>query len=301
MQPQLLRMNADILCLQEINAQGNAGNMQLKDLTKLVNNTVYAGYNQAYAKKKNSNEPYQERNLVVLSKYPITSAEHIYDEDSSQPLYKTVTSAPPDLVAKKVEWERPIFHVTIDLGNGKVLHLIVVHLKSKIPTNITGQKINNYTWKSAAACAEGQFISAMKRVAQACNVRMLIDKIFDDAKNNNKPVPLIAVCGDFNSDIDDVPVVAIRGQVEETGNPALSLQVMIPCELSVPEDSRYSLLNLGKGEMLDHIIVSRELFQYYRHTEVHNEILPDESGAFRTDVKFPESDHAPVVAEFLLP
>jgi hypothetical protein len=37
------------------------------------------------------------------------------------------------------------------------------------------------------------------------------------------------------------------------------------------------------------------------HTEIHNEYLPDESRAFRTNVKFPESDHAPVVAQLRLP
>jgi exonuclease III len=50
--------------------------------------------------------------------------------------------------------------------------------------------------------------------------------------------------------------------------------------------------------MLDHILVSRAMLADYRGTEIHNEALPDESGAFRTDVRFPESDHAPVVAEF---
>ena len=50
--------------------------------------------------------------------------------------------------------------------------------------------------------------------------------------------------------------------------------------------------------MLDHVVVSRRLFGYFDKTEIHNEALPDESGAFRTDLKFPESDHAPVVAEF---
>ena len=42
------------------------------------------------------------------------------------------------------------------------------------------------------------------------------------------------------------------------------------------------------------------MLTYYRGTEIHNEVLPDESGAFRTDVKFPESDHAPVVADFVI-
>ncbi|MEM9748885.1 MAG: endonuclease, partial [Actinomycetota bacterium] len=35
--------------------------------------------------------------------------------------------------------------------------------------------------------------------------------------------------------------------------------------------------------------------------EIHNEILHDESLAFAGDAKFPESDHAPVVAEFERP
>ena len=53
--------------------------------------------------------------------------------------------------------------------------------------------------------------------------------------------------------------------------------------------------------MLDHIVVSRELLRFFRGAEIHNEALPDESGAFRRDTQFPESDHAPVVAEFDVP
>jgi exonuclease III len=52
--------------------------------------------------------------------------------------------------------------------------------------------------------------------------------------------------------------------------------------------------------MIDHVLASRALLATLAHTEIHNEYLPDESGAFRTDVKFPESDHAPVVAQFTL-
>lgn len=76
---------------------------------------------------------------------------------------------------------------------------------------------------------------------------------------------------------------------------------MVPCENTVPESSRYSLLHLGHGAMLDHVLVSRALLAFYRGTAIYNENLPDESGAFRTDANFPESDHAPVVAEFELP
>ena len=53
--------------------------------------------------------------------------------------------------------------------------------------------------------------------------------------------------------------------------------------------------------MIDHLLVSRSLLRHYKGSEIHNELLHDESAAFAIDVKYPESDHAPVVAEFELP
>jgi exonuclease III len=76
---------------------------------------------------------------------------------------------------------------------------------------------------------------------------------------------------------------------------------MIPCELTIPASLRYSFLHFGQGRMLDHLLVSRALFAYFRQAEVHNELLHDESSSGASDKKFPESDHAPVVVEFALP
>lgn len=53
--------------------------------------------------------------------------------------------------------------------------------------------------------------------------------------------------------------------------------------------------------MLDHLLVCRSLLAYYKGSEVHNELLHDETIAFATERKFPESDHTPVIAEFELP
>jgi exonuclease III len=40
------------------------------------------------------------------------------------------------------------------------------------------------------------------------------------------------------------------------------------------------------------------MLPYYRKSEIYNETLHDESIAFAIDTKFPESDHAPFIAEF---
>jgi hypothetical protein len=50
--------------------------------------------------------------------------------------------------------------------------------------------------------------------------------------------------------------------------------------------------------MLDHMLITRNLLASYRGTEIHNELLHDESAAFAIEAKFPESDHAPMVATF---
>jgi predicted extracellular nuclease len=135
----------------------------------------------------------------------------------------------------------------------------------------------------------------MKRMSQAVEVRRLVDQILDadaDAR--------IVVAGDFNADPEEVPVLAIRGNVEDTGNGALAGRVLVPVEQTVPESARYTLFHQGRGQMLDHMLVTRNLLASYRGSEIHNELLHDESVAFAVDRLYPESDHAPVVATFNL-
>jgi endonuclease/exonuclease/phosphatase family metal-dependent hydrolase len=293
MLPQLERVAADILCLQEINSQVSDGSRTLAALDQLLSGTPYTGFNRQTT-LTTSGQLYAQRNIVTLSRFPIVSTRIIRDSGGPRPSYRMATANPPDPTANPVEWERPMLYTQIDIGSGRILHLINVHLKSKLASNIPGQKIDNFTWRTASAWAEGSFISSMKRVGQALQARLLIDDIFDTHGLGS----LVAIAGDFNAQADEVPLKAICGPVEETGNPAHAARIMIPCEINIPDSARYSLLHLGKGQMLDHIIVSRLILRYFRGAEIHNEALPDESGAFRQDTKFPESDHAPVVAEF---
>jgi endonuclease/exonuclease/phosphatase family metal-dependent hydrolase len=295
MKPQIIRLRADIACFQEVNGQERPGQPRaLLALQELVAGTNLDGAAMV-ATKPDGDAVYNERNLVVVTHLPVLAHTQLRNMLVAKPTYRRLTAVPEDPGPVEIGIERPILHVQIDLapvGGGR-LHVINVHLKSKIPTEIPGQKIDNFTWRSADAWAEGFFISSMKRMSQALEARRLVDKILDE-----DPHASVVVAGDFNATPEDVPVLAIRGDVEATGNGDLANRVLVPITHTIPESSRYTLFHHGRGELIDHILVTRNLLAHYRGSEIHNEVLHDESVAFGTDVKYPESDHAAMVATF---
>lgn len=194
MRPQLERVAADIICLQEVHSQGAAGSRTLAALDQLLSGTAYSGFHRQTT-VTTSDQLYDQRNLVTLSRLPIVNTVIIRDGEGPRPRYQMATADPPDSTAVPVEWERPMLYTTINLGSGRTLHLINVHLKSKLASVIPGQKLNTYTWRTVSAWAEGSFISAMKRLGQALQARLLIDRIFDTHGLGS----LIAIVGDFNA------------------------------------------------------------------------------------------------------
>jgi endonuclease/exonuclease/phosphatase family metal-dependent hydrolase len=293
LQPQLLRLNADILCLQEVHGQETENQPRtLKTLAKLLDETPYSEFHIKYT-KTTANEAYDKRNLVIVSRYPFESISQIRNDLIPDLMYKTVTAIPPEASAKKVSWERPILHAVIDV-NGTSLHVLNLHLKSRLPTRIHGQT-EEYHYKSVNGWAEGYFISSMKRVGQALEARMIIDEILE----NNQDAYII-VAGDFNAEPGEIPVETIVGRVENTANPELGFRTLLPCSNSIPKESRYTHLHEGHGNLLDHMVISRAMMAKYISAEIHNEGLHDESISFATDKKYPESDHAPFVVEFAI-
>jgi endonuclease/exonuclease/phosphatase family metal-dependent hydrolase len=282
MRPQIQRLRADIALFQEVNGQERPGQPRaLHALKALLAGTELEGAELVSTKPKDEGV-YDERNLVVATHLPILARAQLRNELVSAPAYRRLTANPPDQFPIEINVERPILHVEVNAG-GRPLHVINLHLKSKLPTDIPGQMIDTFTWRSADSWAEGSFISSMKRMAQALEVRRLVDQILD-----HDPDARIIVAGDFNATPDEVPVLAIRGQVEDTGNGDLARRVLVPIETTVPESSRYTLFHQGRGDMLDHMLVTRNLLAFYRGSEIHNEVLHDESQSFATDQRYPE-------------
>ena len=297
LQPQLVRLDADILCLQEVYGQYDRGKkIRLSALNRLLEGTPYEGYKRATTIDPATREVSERHNLIILSRYDILEHDQYLHEYAPAPCYKKVTAVPEESQATAITWQRPILHARVGLPNGMVIDVINLHLKSRRPTNIQGHRLPDKSWKTASGWAEGVFISSMKRIGQALETRILIGKLFEKDLYS-----LIAVCGDFNEELDEVSIEAIRGDVENTGNMNLAMRVLVPTERNVPEPARYSFLHNGKGKMLDHILVSRNMLAHFRGTEVHNELLHDTSMVYPERIFYPESDHAPVIAHFELP
>lgn len=298
LRPELLRLSADILCLQEVNSQetGHHGPRTLAALDKLLEETPYRTFNRVVSTGRNGKGPADVHNLVILSRLEVLEQRQYWHDFVPPPSWRLLTCRPPAEAAEPVMWDRPVLHATLALEGAwgkRPLHVFDLHLRAAIAAFVHGQKHDRASWNSVPGWAEGFFLTSLKRAGQALEARIAIDRLFDRDEN-----ALVAVCGDFNAAARETPVRAIRAEEEDTGNPALANRVMVALERSLPEARRYSVVHAGEREMLDHLLVSRTLSAWCRSAEIHNEGLADEAAAKAPPL---ESFHAPVVAEFEIP
>jgi len=298
LRPQLERLRADVLCLQEVNAHAEAkgGTRETAGLDKLIAGTALERYHRAVSLGRGGVRPADRHNLVILSRLPVIAHRQVWHDLVPPPLWQPVTAEPRPPAAVPVEWDRPLLHAVLGLPEGRRLHVVDVHLRAPRAAWLPGQKEGRGRWHSVGGWAEGFFAAAMKAAGQALEARLLVESIFDA-----EPEALVAVCGDFNAGEREAPVRMVRGDDEDTGNGHLAPRILVPVERSLPESRRFSVIHHGRPVMLDHILVSRPLLGGYRACEVHNEALGDEAMSPAAVWGAPESFHAPVVAEFTVP
>jgi hypothetical protein len=92
-----------------------------------------------------------------------------------------------------------------------------------------------------------------------------------------------------NTEPDDVPMLAIRGQVDDTGNATSPAASWSGSSTRSPSRRATRCSNHGRGQMLDHMLITHNLLANRRGSEIHNETLHDESVAFDTNRSYPES------------
>jgi endonuclease/exonuclease/phosphatase family metal-dependent hydrolase len=291
--PQLERLKADILCLQEVDAIKVGGVRRAVTLEQLLEGSPYAGYRLVTSTGPSGQGPSDVHNLAVATRLPVVEARDLRHDLVEPPLFRRQTGVPPDDVPMPLTWDRPLQHLVLALPQAFRLHLFNVHLRAPLAVAVPGQKSGPFAWKSVSGWAEGFFAAAMKRAGQALELRLAVERVFDD-----EPDALIAVCGDFNAaDHDTALRLACAGE-DDTGSGQLARRVLTPVERSLPADQRFSVMHHGRPQMLDHILASRSLFGHLAGVEVHNEMLTDELVAYGRIDRPPESLHAPLVAAF---
>jgi endonuclease/exonuclease/phosphatase family metal-dependent hydrolase len=237
LRPELERLDADILCLQEINAEKPEGepDRALLSLNRLLENTQYAGYFPAHSVHPEDNRLSEKHNLVTLSRWPICETQQVWHELVPAPSHHLLTSDPAMVEPGPQKWDRPVLHCVITPPGSAPLHVINLHLRAPLAAPIPGKKKGSFNWASASAWAEGFYIAALKRNGQALEVRLLIDRLFDD-----DPDARIVVCGDFNATEREVPTKIIAASVEDTGNGDLRRNPL-PCFRRVAYRLEYPL------------------------------------------------------------
>jgi endonuclease/exonuclease/phosphatase family metal-dependent hydrolase len=292
---QLTRLEADIFCLQEVNAQESGQRRRLDALDQLLAGTPYERYARAWTGAEGKKGALGIHNLVILSRMPIKASRQLWHDLVKPPTYRSPQAAEGD-APLEVRWERPLLHAEIDLGEGTTLHVVNLHLRAARAAFIEGQKDSTVGWRSVAGWAEGLFAAAVKQAGQALELRLLIERLLDADEG-----ALIAVCGDFNADTIDMPVRIARGDPADIGNAALAPHALVALEGGFDDAGRYSVIHGERLIMLDHILVSRALALRCRQIAIDTIGLIDETEDESLSTRRPGSYHAPLVATFDLP
>lgn len=283
----LLSLEADVLCLQEVNGQKltKSGTRALVDLDDLLADTPLAGFHRASA--GSDAEIGDRHNLVLLSRYPIVHTRRLM-HDLVPPTLVPLPAAPGDPV--EVRFDRPVLQARLAHPSGRLIEIFNAHLRAPLAAPVEGEKLSAHTWASAGGWASGLYLAALKRMGQALEIRRAVDLIFDDDE-----AALIAVAGDLNAEMLETPLRMLMALPEDTETEALSPRALEPLERRLPHERRYSASHGGRRHLPDHILASRSLARHLVDVRVDNEAVVDDE---TVPDAFPGSLHAPLSARF---
>jgi endonuclease/exonuclease/phosphatase family metal-dependent hydrolase len=290
LRPALLRLDADVLCLQEVNARHPTKHAPrtLGALDRVLSGTPYASFARV-ASEREGGGFFDVHNLVVLSRLPIRAHAQHWHDAVTPPVVK-LRSEPPR--ARRIAWDRPVLEVTLELPHGRVLHVFDAHLRAPLAAAIEGQKLSASSWRTTSGWAEGYFVAALKRTGQALELRLHVDRLL-----NTDPRALILVAGDLNADLRESPLRILCADPDDTGNPDLAARRLVPLEMRASDPRPASVIHRGQRRLLDHLLASPALAETHRATYLFSENLADEAFAPSPP---PGSFHAPLVAELSL-
>lgn len=286
--PLLSQLRADVVCLQEVNAprrDKNAGR-DFAPLDALLALTPYVGYERATSLRPGGTEPADVHNLAILSRLPIMERRQIHHDFVPSWQWRPPMAGEDETIC--AVFDRPILYARIAAPGG-ALHVLNLHLRAPRAAHLPGEKSEG-RWKTSAGWAQGLFLAAQLRQAQALEARLFVETLFDA-----DPEARVIVCGDFNADSYETPTRILCGSPEENAGSAFAARSLERLEARAPAQRRYTVIHGARHALLDHILASRALASRCESVEIFNDDLMDELTAREPVIS---SLHAPVVARF---
>lgn len=285
LRPLLAALDADVIALQEVDAQRLAPHAPRRFLAldRLVAGTVYERFHRATSVRPETGEPADIHNLAILSRWPVLETRQLHHDIVARWRWTPPVGPGGSAASIDVVFDRPLLYARIAPPQSAELHVMNLHLRAPRAVPLPGGS----GLGAEPAFAEGQFLAAQKRDGQALEARLFVDRLLDAEREAQ-----IAVCGDLNSEAYDAPARILRGAAEEDLDAPRALVAL--AEL-VPAPLRYSVIHAGRRTLLDHILVSRALARRCERLTILNEGLADEATAPDPILG---SLHAPIVASF---
>jgi endonuclease/exonuclease/phosphatase family metal-dependent hydrolase len=290
LKPLLSELAADVLCLQEINAQKSADHegRRFLALDRLFAGGPYEGYHRATSVRPGTSAPADVHNLVIASRWPIVERRQVFNDIVAKWSWTPPAEGLSPQGPIEVAWDRPLLYARIAAPDGAPLHLINLHLRAPRAVPLQGERAAT-GGGSSRTFVEGQFLAAQKREGQALEARLFVERLFDA-----DPTARILICGDLNSQEHDAPMRILRGARDED-TPETSPRILVPLAERVGEALRFSVVHGGRKILLDHILASPALAAACASVVILNEGLEDEVAPREPILG---SLHAPVIASF---
>jgi endonuclease/exonuclease/phosphatase family metal-dependent hydrolase len=239
-----------------------------------------------------------------LSKFPILGADEIVEFPEAG--IPSVPGLASDGSLKDIsEMGRGALAIQIQPKPDFSIHLITAHLKSKLLTYPSPPDHPRYKPKDENERARVAGMALLRRTAEVVSVRVQANKILEHDAST-----ALIVLGDMN-DVTEAATTQIlqgpsgseigtRGFNQPDKGDDTRLFNLAPL---IPEDRRYSRIENGHKELIDHILVSQEMLPGTprRVPGVDSYVddpLPSVTNNPTERRGKPGSDHAPVMATF---
>ena len=272
----LARLDADAIALQEI------GDADVLDRLVAALNARIANPGAPYVSIVGTADQRGIR-CAILARVPVVEARVHTTDQLPFPVFQEGDVFP---FPARLPLRRGIVHAKVATAVGLV-HLLAVHFKSGRPVALKGPGGEAIAWRTVRARGEADLRALVMRSAEALFVRGLVDELLEaDARAQ------VVVLGDFNDGVDSTPVGLVRGVGSRHG-------LLHACAQIVPEPQRFSLIYRGQKLLLDHVLASEGLRGKLARVDIANEALRDHGSKGDDDAPIVDSDHAPVVAEFV--